>query len=137
MQPTSQPSPNNARNIIYLDGLAGGIVGLLELVLLDWLTQLYQLPKQLMIFICAANLIYGAYSLNLARNIRYGTWPRRRWFELLIFGNALWTVVCVALTTIYWSTASIFGLAHLLLEAMFVLLLAYWELRFVRPLTMS
>jgi hypothetical protein len=132
-QELSPSNQTNARNVIYFDGLAGGIVGLLEIALLDWLTQLHQLPKSIIIFVCAANLIYGAYSLNLARNIRRGTWPRRRWFDLLIFGNASWAVVCLVLVATYRSTISIFGLAHLLLEAAFVLWLAVIEWRLVRP----
>ena len=135
-QEQTPPNQTTARNIIYLDGLAGGLAGLLELALLDWLTQLHNLPKQLVLFICAANLIYGAYSLNLARNIRRGVWPKRLWFDLLIFGNASWAVVCLVLIAMYWSTISIFGIAHLLLEAAFVLFLAVFERRLVIPFTL-
>lgn len=122
-----------ARKILWVDGLAGGVVGILMLLLREPLTKLYELPLTLVTFIAAANLTYASYSLTLARRAVINKTPSRRAIDVLVFANLLWAVVCVGMILAIHRQASLFGLAHIALEGMFVAALAVTEHRQVRP----
>lgn len=89
------------------------------------LAQLYDLPGQLVLFVGAANVGYATLGLTLG--------PMRsrspRLLTTLVIANYAWTVVCVVLAIAYARQASLFGLAHLLLEGGFVATLATLERR--------
>lgn len=93
------------------------------LLLLDWLTALYGMPTELLIFIGAANVLYASYSLSLA--IRRTRTPLL--LNALIVANSVWALVCIGLAMRWAGTATMFGMAHLLAEALFVGRLASLE----------
>lgn len=72
-----------------------------------------------------ANLAYGTYSGALARRAR----RPRGLLLVLVFGNATWAVLCGLAAVVLADTASAFGLAHLVGEALFVGGLATLEWR--------
>jgi len=122
-----------ARTILWLDGGAGGFVGLLMLALCDQLVWLYQLPRTVVIFIAAANLTYAAYSVSLATLASLNRPLARGAIDVLLGANLAWAVVCLAMIIETVGYASIFGLAHVALEGFFVATLAASEYRLVRP----
>jgi hypothetical protein len=124
-----------AQAILRLDGAAGGAVGLLVLALHTWVAQLHAFPPSLVLFVGAANLAYGAYSGTLAIRAARGKPPSRRAIDVLIAANTCWGVVSVALLVATHRFASVFGLAHVALEGLFVVALAAAEWRWVRPFT--
>lgn len=103
-------------NLIWVDGLAGFLVGVAMFALSHWLAPLYDLPLSLLYFMGGANLMYGTYSLTLA--------PRsqrpRALIHLLIVANLGWGMLCFVLAARYWSSASWLGLAHLIGEGLIV-----------------
>ncbi len=106
-----------------MDCIAGALAGVAMLLLVDWLAALYGMPKDLLVFIGMANVLYATYSFSLA--IR-----RSRTLLLLnalIVANSLWALVCVGLAVRWAGTASLFGMAHLIAEALFVGALARLE----------
>jgi hypothetical protein len=111
------------KNLLWVDCIAGGVAGITMLVLLQWLSGLYALPPRLLLINAAANLIYASYSFALA------TRPRRprSLIHLLVFANLAWTVVCLALAVAFAGSASVFGILHLVIEAVFVGRLATLE----------
>ena len=114
------------RNLLWVDCTAGAVVGLFVLALSGWLGGLYELPRSLLLFTGAANLLYAAYSFSLAiRSLR----PRALLYALVI-ANGAWAVVCLGLAAAYGGSASMFGLGHLLAEALFVGGLAVLEWRY-------
>lgn len=113
------------QKLLWVDCLAGALVGALLLLLRGWLSELYRLPQELLFFMGMANLTYAAYSLSLAvRRTR----PRPL-ILLLVFANMMWAVACLWWVSVFVGTASFFGLAQLAGEALFVGGLAVLEWR--------
>lgn len=113
------------RKILWLDCTAALIAGVLVLAFSGWLSRLHGLPQSVLLFVGMANLVYAAYSSSLARQ-------RQRplvLIKLLVCANALWSGVCLALLAAYWAQVSLFAVAHLLGEAVFVAWLAAMEWR--------
>ena len=125
--------PRRARAILWLDGSAACVAGLVVLALHEALAQLHAFPPALVLFIGAVNLAYSCYSGTLAFRASRGHTPSRRAIGILVVANLAWVAVCAAIVAITASTASIFGLAHVGLEGLFVGALAIVEYRRVRP----
>lgn len=113
------------RKLLWVDCIAGGIVGIFVLSLAGWLSTWYRLPKDLVLLMGGANAAYAMYSFSLARRSRRPAYL----ITLLVVANMTWAVLCVRWAVIYWQDASFFGLAQLLLEALFVGGLACLEWR--------
>lgn len=126
-------SARTVRQILWFDGGGGLIAGAVTLALVDWLATLYQFAPGLVLFIAAANLLYGAYSTTLARRAGRGQWPSRRAVDVLIVANAAWAVVCLGLLLATWRSASAFGSIHVALEGGYLAALAAYEWRVLRP----
>ncbi|MEM6457408.1 MAG: hypothetical protein AAF772_20135 [Acidobacteriota bacterium] len=113
------------RHLLWIDCSAGAAAGVTMLALSDWLSRWYQLPKGFMLMLGAVNLLYAAFSFSLARRARRPP-PLLR---VLIIGNGLWGVLCLAWAAMFARTASVFGLAHLTGEGLLVGGLAVIEWR--------
>jgi hypothetical protein len=111
------------KHLLWIDCIAGALAGVAMLVLLDWLAALYGMPTDLLAFIGVANVLYASYSFSLA--IRRARSPLL--LNTLIVANGVWALVCVGLAVRWAGTASLFGMAHLIAEALFVGGLASWE----------
>ena len=86
------------------------------LSLSSWLSDLYALPRVLLIGIGVVNLCYGAFSFSLARRAR----RPRPLIVLLVVANATWAVLCVLAAVLLAGQASAFGMAQLVGEGLFV-----------------
>ena len=115
--------PNSMKHLLWIDCIAGALAGISMLLLADWLAVLYGMPRELLVFIGVANVLYASYSLSLA--IRRTRTPRM--LNALIVANGVWALVCVGLAVHWAGTATLFGMAHLLVEALFVGRLASLE----------
>lgn len=105
------------RNLLWVDCTAGAVVGGAVLALSGWLSGVLGLPRGVLLFTGAANLAYAAYSFSLARRRARLVRP----IEILAVANVAWgLVVCLGLAAAFWDTASGWGRAHLLAEAVFV-----------------
>ena len=113
------------RYLLWVDGCAAGVAAVLLLVLGPWLQVWYGLPAALLQLIAMVSLGYAAYSLNLARLSRRPAWA----LVLLVVANALWALLCMRWALLYGPTASLLGVLHLLVEALFVGTLALLEWR--------
>ena len=116
---------NVRRSLLWFDGFAALVAGIVTLLLHGWLSELYSLPKGVLLFIGVVNLLYASYSLPLAMRSNR---PKILIF-LLIAANLMWAMVCLLLLILNRETISIFGLAHLVGEGLFVGGLAYLEWR--------
>lgn len=104
------------KNLLWVDCLGALVAGVLMLALSSWLAALYGLPWDFFIAIAVANLAYGAYSLTLALK-------KSRPLALIVLlaaANVAWGVFCFAATLHFSATATPFGLAHLVLEGLYV-----------------
>lgn len=130
------PAPvmrSRARRILWVDGGAGLLVGVVVLALHAPLARLYGFPVPFVLFMAAANLAYASYSGTLAVRASRGAPPSRRAVDVLVAANLAWTVACVVLLAVLSSTATAFGVAQLVGEGTFVAVLAVLERRYVRP----
>jgi len=91
---------------------AGVVVLLLRHLLADW----YGLPVAFLTVMGAVNLAYAAPGLILG-------WLRPRpagLLSVLIAANLAWGVVCAILAAVLLERATVFGLAHLVFEGLYV-----------------
>lgn len=105
-----------AKSLLWIDCLGGLAVGILVLAFAEWLSALYALPERLVVTMGVANLVYGTFSLSLARR---AVRPRAL-LLLLVVANISWGVACVITAVVVARQASFFGLAQLLLEGAYV-----------------
>lgn len=105
-----------AKNLLWIDCTAAALAGGAVLLLAPWLGTLHGLPPGLLTLIGVANLLYGGYSFSLA--IR-GRRPQAL-IAVLVVANAAWSLACVGMAVHFSGTATWFGLAHLVGEALFV-----------------
>ncbi|WP_249310647.1 MULTISPECIES: hypothetical protein [unclassified Pseudoalteromonas] len=112
-----------------MDGAAGFSVGVLLFALLEWVSVLYNLPVNIVVLLASANVIYGINALNLAFLVAKPVYT----ITVLAIGNVVWAFICIAIVLYYVQTASLIGIMFIVLEAGFVIILAYYEfkLRFV------
>jgi len=111
--------------LLWIDSVAGLVAGSLVILLSSWLSEVYGVPRALLLCIGAANLVFGAYSGTLARRVR----RPRGMIVLLVVANALWAVGCVVAAVMLTGRISVFGLLHLVGEGVFVGVLAVLEWR--------
>lgn len=111
------------RNLLWVDCLAGGIAGTVELLFADRLARLYGFPLELIEWIGAANLLYASFSFSLAARTR----RPKTLIHLLVAANGAWAVSCIALAVAFAGTATPWGMGHLLAEAGLVAGLAALE----------
>lgn len=114
--PTALRGRSHKSHLLWVDCSAGIAAGLLTLGLSGWLSPLYGLPQALIIGVGAANLLYGAYSLSLARRAQ----RPMRMIQLLAVANIGWALVCLMIVLSHWQAITGFGMAHLLIEGAFV-----------------
>lgn len=105
-----------AKSLLWIDCTGGVVAGVAVLTLSGWLSTLYRLPVDLVVTMGIANLVYGGFSFSLARR---RTRPRAL-LLVLVAANLCWALFCAITTVIVATRASYFGLAHLILEGMYV-----------------
>ena len=112
--------------ILHVDGIAGTSAGLLLLFFQNIASDLYQLPKGLILFLAGAHLCYGINALRLAliRNRSLNE------ITVLATANFLWAIVCMGVILTYFEQASIFALLFISAECIFVALLGWCEWRY-------
>lgn len=113
---TRDSQTRRTKSLLWIDCTGGLIVGAFVLAFFPWLSTLYALPVGFVIVMGAANLAYGAYSFSLARR---AVRPRAL-LLLLVTANLAWAVLCAVATAVFASEASALGLAHLVLEGVYV-----------------
>ena len=129
--PAASNGPLRPSALLWVDCTAGIFAGVLVLAGSSWLSEFYALPRPLLAATGAANVAYGLFSFSLARRAA----RPRSLIVLLVVANALWAVFCVIVAAHFAATASLFGLAHLIGEAIVVGGLAVLEWRHREHLT--
>ncbi|HZG42140.1 MAG TPA: hypothetical protein VEY93_04195, partial [Longimicrobium sp.] len=88
----------------------------LVLMFSGWLSGVHALPRELLLLNGAANLLYASFSFSLAVRAR----RPRSLIEVLVFANLFWAIVCLCLAAVFAGSATMFGIGHLIGEAVFV-----------------
>jgi hypothetical protein len=119
------------RNVLWIDCTAAALAGVVVLMLREWLSALQALPSPLLLFIGMANILYACYSFTLATR----AYRSQSMIILLVAGNLAWAAVCIGLAMHFLASATVWGIAHLLGEALFVGSLAVVEWKWRAHLT--
>ena len=104
------------KNLLWIDCMAAALAGSAVLLLVPWLAPLHGLPPGLLQFIGATNLLYGGYSFSLALRRR----RPQALIAVLVVANGAWALACVGMAVRFADSATGFGMAHLVGEALFV-----------------
>ncbi len=97
----------------------------------SWVADLYGLPESLVLLIGTANVAYAAYSFSLAvRSVR-----ALNLIRLLSLANITWAAACLWWALEFWESATVFGITHLVGEALLVGGLGCLEWRWQQRLT--
>ena len=104
------------RNLLPIDYTGGWLAGVVMLALSGWLSWLYALPFWFVIVNAAANLVYGTFSFSISRQARRSV----TLIATLAFANIAWGVCCFLTAYFVSGIASIYGLAHLIFEGLYV-----------------
>ena len=114
---------NISHYILWVDGLGALVAGVLILFLNPILIELYNLSSIVVFLIAFANIFYGSYSTFLAQ------YNERKLAHIvaLAVANLSWSLICIII--IYNLNMSIFGTIHLVVEALWVAILAVLEFR--------
>jgi hypothetical protein len=113
------------RKLLWVDGLAAAAGGVAVLLSGSWLSGWYGLPRDLLLLIGGVNVGYALYSLSLAARAE----RPKALILLLVLANLGWAFVCLQWAVVFADTASLFGVAHLAGEGVFVGVLASLEWR--------
>ncbi|ENW90157.1 MULTISPECIES: hypothetical protein [Acinetobacter] len=122
-----------AKHILWIDCTAAASAGLIVLLATQWLSQLYHLPKEIIVFVGCANLLYASYSFILAN------YKKRSIFliNILVIANSIWVLVCMFILWRFWQQMTVFAVLHIAGEAIFVGTLARLEYQWRHQLTFS
>ena len=114
---------NIIKNILWIDCGAAALAGVVVLLVAQWLSPLYHLPQNVVIFIGCVNLLYACYSFLLAN-------CKRRpiiLVNILVVANSIWVLICLIMLWMFRWEMTIFAIMHILGEAIFVGILARLE----------
>lgn len=121
------------KNILWIDCGAAAFAGMLVLLAVQWLSPLYHLPKNVIIFIGCVNLLYACYSFLLANYKKRSILL----INMLVIANSIWSLICLIMLWIFWQEMTIFAIIHILGEAIFVSSLARLEYLWRQQLSFS
>jgi len=106
----------NKHNILWIDCLGGLVVGIVVLLLYKLISSWDGLPVVIVIAMGLANVVYGAYSLYVTtRNQRSVLLV-----NILAIANMAWLFFCVLIVCLHWEQITLFGIAHVIGEGIYV-----------------
>ena len=117
------------KRLLIADSVGGLLVGVCVLALLSPLAALERQSSTVLMITGIANIVYGTYSGQLALRAASGGRLASAELRVLIYANAAWLPVCLALAASTASHASWLGIAHLVGEGIYVGALAWFERR--------
>lgn len=126
-----RPKTLSPTNLLWLDCSGGLFVGVIVLAIYPLLANWHSLPSTLIVVMGLANLVYGCYSLSLARRQQRPL----HLIQLLAIANMTWGIVCFCLFGIWWESVSLLGAIHLIGEGIYVGGLGLLEWRWREALT--
>lgn len=117
------------KRLLIFDSVGGLLVGVCVLAFLSPLAALERQSSTVLLITGIANIAYGTYSAQLAIRAVRGARLAPTELRILIYANAAWLPVCLALAGSTASHASWLGIAHLVGEGIYVGALAWFERR--------
>ncbi|TGN13166.1 hypothetical protein [Leptospira ilyithenensis] len=123
----------NQKLIILTDSISALIAGLFTLALSSKISDWYQWPDELTLFMGFINIMYGCYSGFISIRLLSGNFILKENVIILILANCLWAGHCFTQIWYLQNISSIYGLSQLGFEGIYVIGLAYLEAKFLLP----
>jgi len=119
---TVYPSPL-LKTALVADAIVTGVAALLQLSAASWLSQLFVLPRALLIETGAFLIAYTILLVAFARSPRVSS----AIISVIVLGNIAWAIGCVGLLIADALSPSGLGVGFLILQAVAVLIFAALE----------
>lgn len=115
------------KRILWIDCVGAIATGFLLLFFSWWIAPLFGLPQWFVVGHAFVHLAYGCFSLSLAVR-RTRPMPL---IKALAVANGAWACICLVLAIYFIGNASVFAVAHFLLEGIYVggLAIVEWSRR--------
>lgn len=111
------------KKVLWADSILGGGTAIAGLCWYQPLATFLGLQVNIIVIIASVTLAYALLALSLALQRTPSILP----LKVLIYANWVWTTISVALLIIYFSEATFFGAAFLILQVAVVAILAWLE----------
>ena len=118
------------RTLLWIDTTAAALAGMGTLLLRHILSDLFQLPVDVLTAQAVITLLYSLYSFALARQKGFS----KRKIKVLALGNITYSFSALGLIVMYASSLTPIGIAYLFGEFLFVCGLGLVEIRKVRTI---
>lgn len=121
------------KKLLWIDGSCALVAAVGSFVLKGHLAEWFLLPEKLFSLTALISLCYAVYSYSLAKR----SVNTRRQVQILIIANVLYSLFCLVLASLFFEQANVFGIIYLIIEALFVFVLAMIEWRLLRSLVLG
>ena len=116
------------KTLIWIDGIAALLSGCFVLAFRGQLAPFLHLPEQLLLAMCWVSFGYAAYSIRLAMQKQ----KPKKLIKVLVAANSIWAILCIGIAIYFITAATLWGIAYLILESLFVAALAVLEWRQIK-----
>jgi hypothetical protein len=116
------------RKLLWVDAIAALLSGIGVFILLSFLSRFLNLPEYLLAIMSKVSILYSCFSFYLAiqrsnsKNI----------LTFLVVGNSIYAFACIVIMLFFYNTANVLGVLYLMLESLFVAMLAFFEWRQIK-----
>jgi len=104
------------RRLLWVDCIGAAVAGVTVIAVSGWLSRMEGIPREVLLFTGAVNLLYGAFSFSLAVRAERPLVLIR----LLVAANLTWALVCLGLLVRFAESATPIAFVHFVGEAMYV-----------------
>jgi hypothetical protein len=111
------------KKVLWADSILGGVTAAAGLCWYTTLATFLGLQVNIIVIIASITMAYALLALSLAIQGKPSILP----LKILIYANGVWSTISIALLIIYFSDATIFGAAFLILQVAVVAMLAWLE----------
>jgi hypothetical protein len=116
------------KKLLWIDASAAFLATSILFMFKTQLSPLFSLPENILTAQLIIAFCYGCFSFYLAKS----TAPTQIMLNTLVIGNAIYALICLFLLAFFYNTATVFGIAYLLFDAVIVAFLATIEWRFFK-----
>jgi len=104
------------RRLLWVDCIGAAVAGVTVIAVSGWLSRMEGIPREVLLFTGAVNLLYGAFSFSLAVRAERPLVLIR----LLVAANLTWALVCLGLLVQFAESATPIAFVHFVGEAVYV-----------------
>ena len=121
--------------LLSIDSLGGLAVGIATVFLVPYISSWYGWSPGFTLYMGLVNIAYGCFSGVQALRLKRKKQISQSMIIILVIANSVWAGQCFTQAWWQFESSSFLGLGHLILEGLYVGVLAFLEARLILPLT--